>query len=39
MITVSGIKELKKRLPNVKVTRKVIKCHEDVVITEEIKAF
>ena len=29
---------LKKRRPNVKVTRKIIKCHEDAAITEEIEA-
>ena len=29
---------LKKRRPNVKVTREIIKCHEDAVITEEIEA-
>ena len=29
---------LKKRRPNVKVTREIIKCHEDAAITEEIEA-
>ena len=29
---------LKKRRPNVKVTREIIKCHEDAVITEETEA-
>ena len=29
---------LKKRRPNVKVTREIIKCNEDTVITEEIEA-
>ena len=28
---------LKKRRPNVKVTREVIQCHEDTVITEQIE--
>ena len=29
---------LKKRCPNVKVTREIIKCHEDSIITEETEA-
>ena len=29
---------LKKRRPNVKVTREIIKCHENAVITEECEA-
>ena len=29
---------LKKRRPNVKVTREIIKCHEDAAIAEETEA-